>query len=102
LNTGEMVINGKDLQNSTEIFKPDKLKIYPNPGTGKYLILIDVPYSDDIAVNVYSLAGEVVYSDVVSYTRLYELHLDKQPPGLYLVRIILPDQIFTNKIIHQP
>ena len=36
LNTGAMVIDGKDLQNSTEIFKPDKLKIYPNPGTGKY------------------------------------------------------------------
>jgi lysyl endopeptidase len=102
LNTGVMVLNGKDLQNSTETFKPNRVKIYPNPGTGKYVIMMDVPYSDDITINVYSLAGKIVYSDIISYTGLYELNLNKHQPGLYLVRIILPDQIITQKIIHQP
>jgi len=102
LNTGTTVLDGLDLTNRTEIYNQNQVSIYPNPGTGKYLIRINNSYSDDLMINVYSIAGEMIFSDKLSYTGLYELNLANYSPGLYIVRLIFPDGIHTNKIIHQP
>lgn len=102
LNTGVTAIDDRDLINHTEIYQQDQVHIYPNPGTGRYTVQFNEPDAHELILNIYSISGEIVFSDRFFHEGLYSLNLDHLFPGVYIVRILLPDRILTQKIIHQP
>jgi len=102
LNTGVTAIDGRDLINYTEIYQQDQVHIYPNPGTGIYTVQLNEPAAHELILNIYSISGEIVFSGRFYHDGLYYLNLEHLFPGVYIVRILLPDRILTQKIIHQP
>ncbi|KPK86591.1 MAG: hypothetical protein AMS27_04690 [Bacteroides sp. SM23_62_1] len=101
-NSGVIAIDGRDFINSAEDYQQEQVQIYPNPGSGRYLINPGQPFQGTILINVFSLAGEIIFTDKILHPGLYELNLNNHTPGLYIVRLIFPDRIYTAKIILQP
>lgn len=101
-NTGVLAIDGREHVNYTELHRLEQIYIYPNPGNGKYTIQLNESVADDGILKVFSISGAVVFSDRIFNNGLYYFDLGHLPPGIYIVRLMFPDRIFTHKIIHQP
>ena len=76
----------------------NRFRIYPNPSTGDfYLTLDDETMPSDVqGVMVYGLTGNMVYQ---SNGFVSKINLDNLSPGVYIVKIGLPQSQMTQKII---
>ena len=102
LNTGVLALDGREHINNTELHRQDQVDIYPNPGRGRYTVRLNESVTGDGIIKVFSISGGMVFSDRIFHNGIYYLYLDHLPPGIYIVRLMFSDHIFTNKIIHQP
>lgn len=66
------------------------IKVYPNPSTGMFTIQSSV-VGGQMAIEVYNLLGEVVYSQSDIHNAQFTINLSNQPNGIYLYRIISND-----------
>lgn len=72
------------------------ISLYPNPTQGQ--LFIDLSQVDDAsAIEVYSVTGQIIMRKDVIH-EVEELDLSNQTQGLYLVRIITPDQNIVRKV----
>jgi hypothetical protein len=90
-------------QNSNDL----QIKAYPNPFISNYNLSITTVKSGDVSVEMYNMAGKLVY--LKKFSNLYkgENTLNVQPnittPGVYIVKIIFNDEKLVKvvKIIKQ-
>lgn len=81
-------------------------KIYPVPASKNVWINITPKQSGELAIMVYDVAGKLIQQQFASCTgkRPTESNIDvsKLAPGLYLVRIVMPDKTFlTGRFIKE-
>lgn len=85
---------------------PSILSVFPNPAKGKFLIdlrLIDQETAAE-KIEVLNLLGQVVYNKTSALVKgkLEEvIELSDAADGIYLVRVVVSDQVFTAQIIYR-
>lgn len=95
--------------NTNEVFQPllkieeksstPKVNVFPNPTTGIFNIL-DIPDNID-NITIFNIQGESLFQQTKSFSKDLSLNLSKYPKGLYYLRIISPNSVSFNKIIHE-
>jgi hypothetical protein len=83
------------------------LSVYPNPNDGQFMI--NLTLSDDenqaATIQLMSMIGQIVYSEKTSFpdgTLKKEIVIDQsEGEGMYLVRVIVNDQIFCSPIFYK-
>jgi hypothetical protein len=84
-----------------------KLNIYPNPTTG--IFVIDLKLANDVnekvTIQIYNSIGQLVQQEKTNSVDgkvLQETHIANEATGgLYLVRVITEDELFTKQLIIQ-
>lgn len=78
------------------------IAVYPNPTKdGKINVELDVPIGEQMTIELFDLAGNTlstVYQGL-HHKQLYELHLDKNAAGTYLLRFTIGDKTYSKKFI---
>ncbi|MCO5231366.1 MAG: T9SS type A sorting domain-containing protein [Chitinophagales bacterium] len=74
-----------------------KFSIYPNPTSGQFLLSTDL-YQNGI-VEIYSIAGQRVFSKIVPSLELVQLDISSQPKGLYIVKIQSGKDVWVEGIV---
>ncbi len=85
----------------TELLGEQEISIFPNPTKGKLTIEVtNLERGEPASLEVYSLAGKrVLHKDKIrSKTKV---DLSKQPPGAYVLKIMLGAQLSTWKVIKE-
>ncbi|PCJ24238.1 MAG: hypothetical protein COA97_10110 [Flavobacteriales bacterium] len=77
----------------------DIFKIYPNPTTGQFTIELE-NISTDVLVEVYDAMGKMIFAEKTSENNL-QIDISNQPKGIYLVKIINGNNMFTQKVVYQ-
>jgi hypothetical protein len=76
----------------------DKVVIYPNPSSGKIYLNSDMQSTNGFRVDVISILGAVVKTDMTQSLSNYSLDLSNQSHGVYIVRIVTDRGISTHRI----
>ena len=69
----------------------DKLTVYPVPAHGRLFVKFNDLIKESgntVRINIYSTTGRLISSTQHRKSGLIEISLDRQPPGMYLLRII--------------
>ncbi len=104
-NDSGLIFRYRDANIATAVSKVsamgDELKIYPNPSTGIFNLVVSARpergqglagTQQAVSIEIYNTLGEKVYS--TSYQPLaksYQLELSDQPDGVYLYRVLAED-----------
>jgi hypothetical protein len=76
-----------------------ELMLYPNPTSGTFHIVSSIP-SRKVSYTVYSSTGkEVAKGQTGPFPGIGYVGLDNLPNGLYLIRLQLPFEVVTRKVI---
>ena len=76
-----------------------ELQVFPNPSNGWFEIQLKGPQLNDTEFYIYSLDGKEIPFDLIDDTpNRYSLDLSNQSVGLYLIRMVSGDQVFTSRI----
>ncbi|MBU0519357.1 T9SS type A sorting domain-containing protein [bacterium] len=84
---------------------PDKLAlaVYPNPGNAQFRIDLELPLSAETTVSIFDISGrqiETLYSGFLTAgDKSFKWNGEKQPSGLYFVRVESEQQVQTNKLV---
>jgi len=76
------------------------INLFPNPTSGKLTLSIDSKVSNELQVELFDVMGRKLIdrADIILYNNQYQLNLEEYPSGVYLVKIRLENQAFTEKI----
>ena len=80
----------------------DKLTVYPVPTHGRLFVKFNDLFQESgntVRINIYSATGRLISSTQQRKSGLIELSLDRQPQGMYLLKIIGDSEVFERKII---
>jgi predicted outer membrane repeat protein len=81
------------------------LNIYPNPNNGSFILDLSTSNPNDQAnIQVTDIMGQVVFTNVISNsngTIHSTINLNHQAAGIYFVKVIVGNEIFTSRIIVQ-
>lgn len=78
------------------------LKVYPNPTNGNFTLdLLDLEEQSNILLEIYTMQGHLILSNVLPFKQRYLLSLAERQPGIYLIRILINNEIGITKIIKQ-
>ena len=84
------------LTNSISEELTNNLTLYPNPTNGT--IVISLPKNDQYTLNVYDSQGKLVFENT-SFSNSILHDLSSYKPGLYIIKVILSDLIYTERVI---
>ncbi len=84
-----------------EDFINSEFKVYPNPTSGKFQLILNNSNSQASTIILYNILGEIVYKSTTTQLTNYPLTIDltMKPKGIYLVRMQQGDKIYQSKII---
>ncbi|KPK81970.1 MAG: hypothetical protein AMS27_15020 [Bacteroides sp. SM23_62_1] len=80
------------------------LKLYPNPANDKLFIEIDDMTDKDVRLFIYNHLGQMILNRQLEYSDgkiREELDISDLKDGMYLVRIVTSDDIYTQKVIKE-
>ena len=80
----------------------DDVRIYPNPGTGKFSLSLKMSVNTDITVLVYNTLGLQVARMTIEGSRMceiYPLDLQQLTDGVYFLKIQTETEKFTKKLV---
>jgi uncharacterized repeat protein (TIGR01451 family) len=81
--------------------KDISLSVYPNPGSGKYLIeLSEMADNSDLTIEVYNLLGELILNYKVQ-NNLTQIDLSNQAKGMYVLKIKGTEKPLNQRLIKQ-
>ena len=78
--------------------------VYPNPTRGKFNLMFEVNNSQDIKVEITSVVGEIISSEVYddfSGSFIKSFDLTNTSNGMYFVKVYLDNQVITKTITNQ-
>lgn len=78
------------------------VSIYPNPNDGNFTVNIDADYTGEVVINIFSVTG--VQCDRIEFIKsvnktTHEINSKCLEKGIYLVNILLGEDLVTKKII---
>jgi hypothetical protein len=78
--------------------QPD-IKLYPNPTTGTFTILLPEPLESPASVIIYDVTGRMISNIVIpKETQQWQMDLSNQPTGAFIVKIVNGDFNSTLRI----
>jgi hypothetical protein len=93
-----------DLQNitgnDTQVM-PFSILLYPNPCKGNFIVMITGELQDLISLEVTDIMGNGIYRQEVFTKKLFLVDIRTYPRGIYVVRAIYKDGMFSEKIVYQ-
>ncbi len=91
------------LTNVTSDKTPGSLfRIYPNPTAGCFKIeLNDDPGKSGFMIEIFNLVGKLIDRRIIHEISETECTLRNQPPGIYLVRVLMDNQAEMQKVVRQ-
>lgn len=84
--------------------KDRTLQIFPNPSTGFIQVSFKNSHSDDITIEVINLYGQTIFSNefICNTSEFFQLiDLRDLQHGLYVMKVLIGDEVQTEKIILQ-
>jgi Secretion system C-terminal sorting domain len=82
------------------VFKTDEISILPNPSHGEFEVSIDRTYMQNAKIQIFNMMGSMVYNDNIYIGQKKIVSINKQPAGIYLLKVTDDGgQITTKKII---
>ena len=92
----DLVVEGTTL--STNDYDLDTISIYPNPSNG--IFNINLNNITNYSVNLYDVTGKILYTDNnTNGITNYILNLNKFANGIYMLKIVTKNKLFTKKLI---
>lgn len=79
-------------------YENNDFKVFPNPTTGNFKVLID-DFKSVVNVSVVNLQGVLIFEQSKIESNLIEINLSHQQKGIYLVRLYNGKDILSRKII---
>lgn len=86
---------GINEQNSTV----QNLTLFPNPAQKS--ITIELENNSDFFYSIYNLFGKIICTDKKANSHKTELNIEHLPQGIYLLKVLSGNQIFTAKFIKE-
>jgi hypothetical protein len=84
----------------TKILKTNEIRISPNPSDGEFDVCIDRTDLQEAKIQLYDMLGSLVYNDNLCIGQTKKISINRQPAGIYLLKIINDKgQITTEKIM---
>jgi len=80
----------------------EQFNIFPNPGSSSFHALVPAAISGEVICEVYGISGNKILSEsqyLSSDHKTYSIEISDQPGGIYFVRFIAGEKLFTAKII---
>ncbi|MCB0396715.1 MAG: T9SS type A sorting domain-containing protein [Flavobacteriales bacterium] len=78
----------------------NQINLYPNPVRDVITIGVNNPTSN-VTVQIFGITGMVIYEEQFGSFLRTEVDLSEQPDGIYLVKVITPEETLTTKLIKQ-
>ena len=80
----------------------DAFNIYPNPNNGKFVLEISSLQDQRVSLDILAVDGKKVYEK--NYGKIQgqtteQIDLSNMPSGIYLVKLMMGDEINTQKLI---
>jgi hypothetical protein len=78
------------------------IRVFPNPTTG--IFTLELPKSSESAtanVEIYGMMGELVQQTTLFGEKSYQFNLSNQPRGIYIVRVLIGENIYMGNVIRQ-
>jgi hypothetical protein len=87
--------------NTSNIDYLTNLSITPNPTNGNVMIDLELSQNADISISIYTITGVLVqeFSPENTTQKRALLDLSNNANGLYLVRFVIDNQVFTKKLV---
>jgi lysyl endopeptidase len=102
LNSGTYITDGLDYNTSVNPSETETLKVFPTPGTGDYYIQLDRNSAKDGIFYICTAGGEIIRSGMIKKDNIFRFTIFEFPAGIYFVRMMFPDRIYTARIVHLP
>jgi lysyl endopeptidase len=102
LNSGTYSVDGLDYNAHIEIPQTESFNVFPNPGTGDYYIHLNKTFTGDGIYSIYTATGSLIQTGSVVQDNIFYFSMKDCPSGIYFIRLIFSDQIYTAKILHLP
>ncbi len=75
-------------------------RVFPNPTTGSFTLEMEGACGDDeIVVEIMNMTGNIVLRQHKPAMELHTFSLERQQPGIYLIRVICGNQVGTQRLI---
>jgi len=84
----------------TKILKTNEIRISPNPSLGEFEISNNGTSLQDARILIYDLMGNTICNDYTFTGETKKISLNKQPAGIYLLKVSDKNgQVIVEKII---
>lgn len=100
-NLSEIIDEEINLDNNLEMME---LGFTPNPGTGEFNIMFDLPKEGNTTIRVMDINGRVVFNeDLGLFSGAYKgnINITEEPSGIYFLFVNQGDRQFSKKIVKQ-
>jgi hypothetical protein len=89
--------------NFSEVEKENRIRIYPNPGTGKFILDFSAFESQEIEYSIYDLLGTLVKKESILVEKGYKrtINLTHQADGIYYIMIKTGNDLYAMKLVVQ-
>ena len=87
-------MNSVDLNNDNDL----SLKVFPNPSTTSFKLIIESGSQENIVITVIDLAGKKIFQSTEKVNKIIEFG-NNFKPGVYFVRINQEDMVKTIKVV---
>lgn len=85
---------------SFDVENQQEIRVYPNPTSGKARVIIPpgIDRSGNV-LEVYNFSGARIISADIDPKREAEIDLTAEPAGIYLIRVITDEKIFSTRLV---
>jgi hypothetical protein len=88
-----------ELKNPILVEKPG-FRLFPNPTTGNFRLELTGDHQTKlIRVEIFGMRGEKVLSETLSGETVHEFSVSDIPEGIYIVKVVAGETVFTSKLI---
>lgn len=94
--------NGERVLGAQGILSSDNKHLFtiaPNPNNGEFYLISETSGNKNIII--YDITGKIVYENKTVIDKKTSINLNDQPKGVYILRVIDGQSLFTQKIIKQ-
>ncbi|MEQ9438762.1 MAG: T9SS type A sorting domain-containing protein [Cyclobacteriaceae bacterium] len=75
------------------------INAFPNPTQGRFTLNWDEAIAEPGILTITDYYGNVVQKDVVNFPLSRQIDLGRRYPGMYMIKIVVGDQQFTQKVM---
>lgn len=83
-----------------QIISIESIQLYPNPNNGSFILSFsDTKMQDMMNVKIYNMLGNMIYEKNLYGQNILKIEKISFAPGMYFIKIINENKIFTQKFI---